>query len=40
LFVTGIVSTARLINSEHNPAEVYWGLACGIISQLVAAYFA
>ena len=40
LFVTGVVSTARLINSEHNPAEVYWGLACGIISQLVAAYFA
>lgn len=39
LFITGLVSTARLINSDHNPAEVYLGLIGGIISQLIAAYF-
>ena len=34
--ITGLVSTARLINSDHHPVEVYLGLVIGIIGQLVA----
>lgn len=34
--ITGLVSTARLINSDHHPVEVYAGLFIGIIGQLVA----
>lgn len=36
LLVAGLVSTARLINGDHSPVEVYAGLAIGIISQLAA----
>lgn len=39
LFITGIVSTARLVNSDHYPIEVYAGLFAGIVAQLVAANF-
>jgi len=39
LLVAGVVSTARLINSDHHPVEVYLGLAVGIISQIVAYWF-
>jgi hypothetical protein len=39
LLITGIVSTARLINNDHYPIEIYAGLAVGVIGQLVAAYF-
>lgn len=38
--LAGLVSSARLINSDHNPLEVYAGLVVGIIAQLVAYYFA
>jgi hypothetical protein len=38
LLVAGLVSTARLMNSDHDPIEVYAGLIIGIISQ-VAAYW-
>lgn len=38
--LAGLVSTARLINSDHNPLEVYAGLVAGILAQLVAYYFA
>ena len=38
--ITGIVCTSRLIVSDHNQREVYIGLFIGIISQLVAQYFA
>lgn len=34
--IGGLVSTARLINSDHEPKEVYFGLAFGAIAQLVA----
>ena len=34
--VTGLVCTARLINSDHTPAEVYVGLGVGILGQLIA----
>ncbi|HZG99589.1 MAG TPA: hypothetical protein VEY32_00840 [Flavisolibacter sp.] len=39
LFVTGLVCTARLINSDHHPVEVYLGLILGILSQLLAYWF-
>jgi hypothetical protein len=34
--LTGLVCTARLINSDHTPAEVYIGLGVGILGQLIA----
>jgi hypothetical protein len=40
LFIGGLVCTARLINSDHEPKEVYFGLAAGIIAQLIAYLFA
>lgn len=36
LLITGVVCTARLINSDHGPFEVYAGLLMGIIAQLFA----
>jgi len=39
LLVAGLVSTARLINSDHHPVEVYAGLAAGILGGLAAYYF-
>ena len=38
LFVAGIVCTSRLINSDHDPIEVYLGLFIGIIAQVVCYY--
>ncbi|HYH16858.1 MAG TPA: hypothetical protein VD794_16615 [Flavisolibacter sp.] len=38
LFVAGIVCTSRMINSDHNPLEVYLGLFLGIIAQVIC-YF-
>jgi hypothetical protein len=35
LLAAGIVCTARLVNNDHNPFEVYAGLVVGILSQLV-----
>ena len=37
--LAGAVCTARLINNDHYPIEVYAGLVIGIVSQLVASYF-
>jgi hypothetical protein len=37
--LAGAVSSARLINSDHHPVEVYAGLIVGIVAQLVAYYF-
>jgi len=39
LLIAGVVSTARLINSDHHPIEVYAGLAVGIIGQVIAYWF-
>lgn len=36
LLVGGVVCTARMINSEHSPVEVYLGLFIGIMSQIIA----
>jgi hypothetical protein len=37
--IAGLVCSSRLIVSDHHPAEVYWGLVLGALSQLVAYYF-
>lgn len=39
LLIAGAVCTARLLNSDHHPAEVYLGLIIGILAQLLAYYF-
>jgi hypothetical protein len=39
LLVGGLVCSARLINADHEPGEVYFGLAAGTIAQLVAYMF-
>jgi hypothetical protein len=36
LLAAGLLCTARLINNEHHPVDVYAGLAAGMLSQLVA----
>lgn len=36
--ITGIVCTSRFVVSDHYPFEVYWGLALGAASQMVAYY--
>lgn len=38
LLIAGIVGTARLINGDHHPAEIYIGFFIGIAG-LLAAYF-
>lgn len=37
--IAGAVCTARLINSDHNPFEVYLGLAIGVLAQFIAYFF-
>ncbi|HVG40076.1 MAG TPA: hypothetical protein VM888_00595 [Chitinophagaceae bacterium] len=39
LLIAGLVCTARLVTSDHSPAEVYAGLLIGIVAQLVANFF-
>ncbi|MDB5251593.1 MAG: hypothetical protein JWP27_762 [Flaviaesturariibacter sp.] len=39
LFVAGLVCTARLINADHRPKEVYLGLLLGMLSLVVAWMF-
>jgi hypothetical protein len=39
LFIAGLVCTARLINNDHRPVEIYAGLLLGCISQLIAWAF-
>jgi hypothetical protein len=39
LFITGLVCTARLVNSDHHPVEIYTGLFIGIVAQVVAYLF-
>lgn len=36
LLASGLVCTARLINNDHQPYDVYAGLFAGILSQVVA----
>ncbi len=39
LLIAGAMCTARLVNSDHHPVEVYAGLAIGILAQLIAYWF-
>jgi hypothetical protein len=39
LLIAGTMCTARLVNSDHHPVEVYVGLAIGILGQLIAYWF-
>lgn len=39
ILVTGLISTSRFIASDHTPAEIYGGLAVGVLSMLVAWQF-
>jgi hypothetical protein len=39
LLIAGAVCTARLVNSDHHPFEVYLGLAIGVLSQLIAYWY-
>jgi hypothetical protein len=36
LLATGMISTARMINSDHNPFEIYLGLLSGFAAQMIA----
>lgn len=38
LLVTGLVSTARLLISDHSPRDIYSGLFIGIVAQFIGAY--
>lgn len=35
-FITGLVCTSRLILAEHTPAEVYWGIAVGLLAVIIS----
>jgi small basic protein len=39
LLIAGLVCTARLMNADHRPFEVYAGLFLGIAAQLIAWFF-
>ncbi|MDB5197624.1 MAG: hypothetical protein JWP88_1995 [Flaviaesturariibacter sp.] len=39
LLIAGLVCTSRLINADHEPKEVYYGLLIGLLSLLVAYWF-
>lgn len=39
LFLAGLVCTARLINADHKPVEVYGGLLLGFAAQMIAWAF-
>ncbi|HUC82765.1 MAG TPA: hypothetical protein VMR70_17785 [Flavisolibacter sp.] len=39
LLISGLVCTARLVNADHRPFEVYAGLALGAFAQVIAWIF-
>ena len=39
IFITGIVCTSRLIVSDHTQKDIYLGLICGFICQLISAAY-
>jgi hypothetical protein len=39
ILITGIVCTSRLIVSDHTQKDIYLGLFCGFVCQLIAAAF-
>jgi hypothetical protein len=38
--ITGLVATARFIDSDHTPLEIYSGVIVGVLSLVAATYFA
>lgn len=38
VLITGLVGTARLLASDHRPAEIYVGLFIGLLCQIIAFY--
>ena len=38
ILIAGLVSTARMIASDHTPAEIYTGLVIGVLSLIVAIW--
>lgn len=39
VLITGIVCTSRLMISNHSQADIYLGLLCGILCQVISACF-
>ena len=39
IFITGLVCTSRLIVSDHTNGDIYLGLVCGFVCQLLGAAF-
>lgn len=39
ILLTGLVSTARLLISDHEPGDIYAGIFIGMLSQFIAAWF-
>jgi hypothetical protein len=40
IFLTGVICTARFIDSDHTPKEIYVGLLIGVGALLLALQFA
>jgi len=38
LIIAGLVCTSRLVVSDHQPKDIYWGLFLGMACQVIAAY--
>ena len=36
MLIGGLVCTARLVLNDHEPKEIYWGLATGVMAVLLA----
>jgi hypothetical protein len=39
LLLSGILATARLMNDDHHPFELYMGIFVGILAQVIAYLF-
>ena len=39
LLIAGLVCTSRLINADHEPKEVYYGLLIGVLAVIVGYWF-
>ena len=39
ILLTGLVCTSRMIVGKHTQAEIYLGIAIGLVAQLIASWF-
>lgn len=39
MLIGGAVATSRLILNDHHPAEIYWGIAIGVLAVVLANIF-